>query len=221
MIVGLTGGIATGKSTFSRALVDLGLFVLDADVIAREVVEPGTEGLRQVVESFGAEVLLPDGTLDRAKLGSIIFADAQKRGTLNGILHPLVRASMWGQARAYVEGDARRIAVLDIPLLFEGNTHHAADLSVLIFAPFDLQLERLMKRNGFSEEEARRRIGAQLAMEAKREMADVIVYNTGDETSVSTLTTMLLAALRRLADAGTRPDGTFDRSVVKRIEIRQ
>ncbi len=221
MIVGLTGGIATGKSTFSRELANLGLFILDADIVAREVVEPGTEGLRQVVEAFGEGVLQPDGTLDRARLGEIIFSDAQKREVLNQIVHPLVRQSTWGQAREYVREDAKRIVILDIPLLFEGNTHREADLSVLIYAPLELQRERLMKRNGFSSEEAQRRIDAQLSMDEKKKLADIIVYNTGDESSVSRLASSLLEELRRLAEAGARPDGTFDRSVVTKVEIKE
>jgi dephospho-CoA kinase len=220
MIVGLTGGIATGKSTVARALAELGLRVLDADVIARDVVEPGTEGLRQIVAVFGDRVLLPDGTLDRGRLGDIIFSDAKKREQLNDIVHPLVRKTMWGEAQAYVQGDARRIVVLDIPLLFEGNTHVDADVSVLIYAPLALQLARLMKRNDLAEADARRRIDAQLTMETKLQMADVIVYNTGDAESVSGLVAALLEELQRLADVGARADGMFDRGVVTRTEIR-
>ncbi len=220
MIVGLTGGIATGKSTFSCVLLELGVYVLDADVIARAVVEPGTEGLRRIVEAFGEGVLQAEGTLDRGKLGSVIFADAQKREILNGIVHPLVRTAMWSQAREYVKGDARRIAVLDIPLLFEGNTQGGADLTVLIYAPLDLQLARLQKRNGFAEEEARRRIAAQLPMEEKLRLADVIVHNTGAEVEVPGLATKLLIHLREVAQVGAESDGTFDKRVVKRTEIR-
>lgn len=220
MIVGLTGGIATGKSTFSRALAELGLPVLDADVVAREVVASGTDGLRQVVTAFGEDILQADGTLDRAKLGGIIFADRSKRECLNAIVHPLVRMKTWGQAREYVKSNARKIIVLDIPLLFEGQMQQNADATVLVYAPPTLQLTRLMARNQLTAADARQRIEAQLAIEDKLQLADIVVHNVGDEATVPILAKRLFDVLQNLAAAGARNDGTFDRSVVQQMEIQ-
>ncbi len=219
MIVGLSGGIASGKSTFSSYLQEMGLYVIDADRVARDVVAPNSKGLAQIVDTFGTGFLLPDGELDRVKLGQVIFSDAVLRDKLNHIVHPLVREYMWGQARAYVEGRPERIVVLDIPLLFESGLQQLADVTVLIYATRDQQLLRLMARNAMAEVEALHRIDAQMPIEDKRELADWIVFNIGDPVQALQLAKNLYDRLVQLAQRGALPDGSFDRSVVKREKI--
>ncbi len=219
MIVGLSGGIASGKSTFSSYLQETGLYVIDADHVARDVVAPNTEGLAQIIDTFGADFLLPDGQLDRAKLGQVIFSDAALRDTLNHIVHPLVREYMWGQARAYVEGRPERIVVLDIPLLFESGLQQLADVTVLIYATRDQQLLRLMARNAMTKDEALRRIHAQMPIEDKRRLADWVVCNTGDTQNALREAKDLHDRLVQLVQLGVMPDGGFDRGVVRRETI--
>lgn len=219
MIVGLTGGIATGKSTFSAELQRLGIPVLDADETAREVTAPGSEGLAQIVEAFGREYVRETGELDRARMGELVFSDAGQRERLNAIVHPKVRARMWERAREYVNGDATRIVILDVPLLIEGDTHKLVDVTVLVYVPELMQLVRLMQRHGWDEPTARRRMGAQLSIEEKRGVADVVLDNSGPLDEVSVLAARLAEILRRWASQGAKWDGTFDRSVVARTLI--
>ncbi|PWI58131.1 dephospho-CoA kinase [Sulfoacidibacillus thermotolerans] len=220
MIVGLTGGIATGKSSISAALVELGAYLIDADVIAREVVAPGTEGLRQIVNTFGAMYVQRDGSLHRDRLGQLVFQDEEARNKLNEIVHPLVRAEMWRRARDYVGKDASRIAILDVPLLIEGGTHRQVDVTVLVYASAVEQLKRLMKRNGLDEVNASRRIAAQISIEEKRAYADILVNNQGEEREVPRLAHTLYQHLKYLAKKGAQVDGKFDRSVVQPFVIQ-
>ncbi|MCL6517647.1 dephospho-CoA kinase [Alicyclobacillus sp.] len=180
MIVGLTGGIATGKSTVTQMLRDLGAFVVDADVWARRVVEPGTPGLREIVEAFGPQVLRPDGTLDRARLGAIVFHDEAARQRLNAITHPKVRAGMKAETERYRAEHPGEPVVWDVPLLFEGETRFLVDVTVLVWCDEKTQLHRLMARNGLDEAEAMARIRAQMPLEEKRRMADYVIDNGGD-----------------------------------------
>lgn len=219
MIVGLTGGIATGKSSISSLLARDGFPVIDADVIAREVVRPGTDGLREIARAFGESFIRPDGTLDRARLGERVFADKSSREVLNAIVHPRVRAEMWRRALEEVQDDAARAVILDVPLLIEGGTHRKVDVTVLVYAPASVQRVRLMNRNGFTPEEADRRIRAQMDIEQKRAVADLVVHNTGEMGELGRLAGLLAAELRRLAAEGARPGGRFDRSAVGRMEI--
>ena len=219
MIVGLTGGIATGKSTFSAELRRLGFLVLDADETAREVTVPGSEALAQIVEAFGEEFVLETGELDRERMGELVFSDAEQRRRLNEIVHPKVRDRMWEQAREHVKGDATRIVVLDVPLLIEGGTHKLVDVTVLVYVPESLQQARLMQRHGWDEATARRRMDAQLSIEEKRAVADVVLDNSGTPDEVPELAARLVEILKRWAGQGARWDGTFDRSVVARTLI--
>jgi len=209
MIVGLTGGIATGKSTISQALVELGMFVIDADLIARDVVAVGTDGLQEIVAQFGSEFLTPDGELDRAKMGNVIFADASSRERLNQIIHPRVRAEMWRRARFHVGEDPSRVAILDVPLLIEGGTHKVMDANVLVYAPVDVQLARLMARNGLSEAQAHARIEAQWPIDQKRAFVDVMVDNSGVIEQVPRLAIRLKETLEAWAVSGPGRDGRF------------
>ncbi|WP_336856372.1 dephospho-CoA kinase [Sinomonas albida] len=174
--VGLTGGIASGKSEVSRRLVELGAVLVDADVIAREVVEPGTEGLEEVAEAFGREVLADDGALDRAALGAIVFADPRRRELLNSIIHPRVRARA---AEIAAGAPAGSVVVQDIPLLVETGQAGNFDVVVVVDAPDEVRIRRLEERNGLSEEHARARMAAQASREERLAAADHVVENAG------------------------------------------
>jgi dephospho-CoA kinase len=179
VIVGLTGGIATGKSTVTKMLRDLGAYVVDADVWARRVVEPGSRGLKEIVESFGENVLNPDGTLNRQALGAIVFHDAQARQRLNAITHPKVREGMKQETAEYVRMHPGEPVVWDVPLLFEGETYRLVDTTILVYVDEATQLARLMARDGLTEQDATARIRAQMPIEDKRKLADYIIDNRG------------------------------------------
>ncbi|EFL31415.1 dephospho-CoA kinase [Streptomyces viridochromogenes DSM 40736] len=172
--VGLTGGIGAGKSEVSRLLVERGAVLIDADRIAREVVAPGTPGLAAVVAAFGEQVLAADGSLDRPKLGSIVFADAAKLSTLNSIVHPLVGARSRELEAAAAE-DA--VVVHDVPLLTENGLASLYDVVIVVDASPETQLDRLVRLRGMSEEDARARMAAQATREQRREIADVVIDN--------------------------------------------
>ncbi|GAA2601082.1 MULTISPECIES: dephospho-CoA kinase [Streptomyces] len=172
--VGLTGGIGAGKSEVSRLLVEHGAVLIDADRIAREVVAPGTPGLAAVVEAFGEDVLAGDGSLDRPKLGSIVFADPRKLAVLNGIVHPLV-----GDRSRALEAAAAEDAVVvhDVPLLTENGLAPLYDVVVVVDTDPATQLERLVRLRGMTEQDARARMAAQATREQRREIADLVVDN--------------------------------------------
>lgn len=180
--VALTGGIATGKSVCLRRLAALGAPTIDADVLARDVVAPGSPQLRAIAERFGNDVLKEDGTLDRARLGQIVFGDREARTDLERIIHPAVYYAIaaWLDER---ERDAARggprAAVADIPLLYETGREREFDRVIVAACPAALQLERLMTRDGLSEAEARRRLAAQLPIDLKRSRADVVIDTSG------------------------------------------
>jgi dephospho-CoA kinase len=172
--VGLTGGIGAGKSEVSRLLVERGAVLIDADRIAREVVAPGTPGLAAVVEAFGEEVLAADGSLDRPRLGSIVFADAAKLATLNAIVHPLVGA----RSRELEEAAADdAVVVHDVPLLTENGLAPLYDVVIVVEASPGTQLDRLVRLRGMTEEDARARMAAQATREQRREIADIVIDN--------------------------------------------
>jgi dephospho-CoA kinase len=173
--VGLTGSIAVGKSFVLECFRELGCHVLDADLTAREVVEPGTEGLLRIVEQFGANVLNDHGSLDRRKLGAIVFNDAGKRDLLNSIVHPLVieKQNAWLAAREAEDPDS--IAVIDAALMIESGGYKRFDKLIVVWCEPDIQLARLMERDGSTDEEARRRIDAQMPQEEKKKYADLLI----------------------------------------------
>ncbi|HEX8140208.1 MAG TPA: dephospho-CoA kinase [Pyrinomonadaceae bacterium] len=173
--VGLTGSIAVGKSFVSTVLAELGCHVLDADRTAREVVGPGTPGLRAVVDAFGEEVLLADGSLDRPRLGAIVFADEKKRLLLNSILHPYIIAAQDEQLREWERESPRGVAVVDAALMIESGGYRRFDKLVVVHCRPEVQLERLMARNALSREEAERRIRAQMPQEEKMLYADFLI----------------------------------------------
>lgn len=177
-LYGLTGGIASGKSTVSRMLRELGAHVLDADVIAREVVEPGTPGLQAVAERFPG-VLGPDGRLDRAKLGARVFGDPKERAALNALLHPLIGQQFMLRTQALAEQGVERV-LYDAPLLIENRLHEGMDGVVLVWVPREVQKARLMARDGLDEAAAEARLAAQLPLDEKRQHATWVVDNSGE-----------------------------------------
>ncbi|MEU3478604.1 dephospho-CoA kinase [Streptomyces sp. NPDC033754] len=174
--VGLTGGIGAGKSEVSRLLVSYGAVLIDADRIAREVVEPGTPGLAAVVAAFGDDVLTGDGALDRPKLGSIVFADADRLATLNAIVHPLVGARSAELESRAGTGD---VVVHDVPLLTENGLAPLYDLVVVVDASPETQLDRLVRLRGMAETEARARMTAQATRAQRLAIADLVIDNDG------------------------------------------
>ena len=184
MIIGLTGSIASGKSTVARMLEGYRLPIVDADLVARQVVEPGTETLAKIAQAFGEEVIKEDGTMDREKVGLIIFHDPAKRKMLNDIIHPAIRVEMLRQRDEYLKQGAPHV-VMDIPLLFESKLQHFVDKILVVSVKEDIQLERLMKRNNLSEEEARARIASQLPMSVKEQGAHAVIYNNLDEEAAA------------------------------------
>ena len=200
--VGLTGSIAVGKSFVSGLLAEMGCRVVDADVLARRVVEPGAEGLRRVVEAFGESVLSPDGTLERARLGAIVFADETKRELLNSILHPLIIAEQDELLRGWELEDPRGVGVVDAALLIESGGYRRFDRLIVVHCRPEVQLERLMLRNSLTREEAERRIAAQMPQEEKLRHADFRIDTSEGFEDTRRRTAEVYAALRRLADEG-------------------
>jgi dephospho-CoA kinase len=182
MKIGLTGGIASGKSTLSGWFRRHGFPVIDADQIARQVVEPGEVGLKRVTEAFGREILKNDGTLDRARLGSLIFQDQEKRNELNGLLHPLIRQRMRDQMEA-CESHGCPAVILDVPLLFEGPFADWTDRTIVVYVTRETELIRLMQRDHLSEGAAMTRIQAQMPLEEKKKRADAVIDNNGSVAS--------------------------------------
>ncbi|MFJ9735260.1 dephospho-CoA kinase [Streptomyces sp. NPDC101171] len=172
--VGLTGGIGAGKSEVSRLLVEHGAVLIDADRIAREAVAPGTPGLAAVVDAFGADILTADGSLDRPRLGSIVFADPGKLAVLNAIVHPLVGARS-SELEAAAAEDA--VVVHDVPLLTENGLAPLYDLVIVVDASPATQLDRLVRLRGMTEDDARARMAAQATREQRRQIADVVIDN--------------------------------------------
>jgi dephospho-CoA kinase len=177
LLVGLTGGIGSGKSTVARLLEKLGAVVFDADLLAREAVEPGTPGHAAVIERFGADVLAPGGELDREALASIVFADPSARRDLEEIVHPEVRRLFAEGSEAYRDTD--RIVVFSAPLLVETGMHTAFEILVVVSATIATQIGRLMRQRGMSEASIRARIEAQAPLEDKAAVADFLVDNEG------------------------------------------
>ncbi|MDF5755956.1 dephospho-CoA kinase [Spongiactinospora sp. TRM90649] len=194
--VGLTGGIGSGKTEVARRLAERGAMVIDADQIAREVVEPGTEGLARVVAAFGEEMLTESGTLNRERLGSVVFADPERLATLNGIVHPLVGERV-AALQAAAPDDA--IVVYDVPLLAENGLSRMYDAVIVVDASDEVRLERLVRVRGMSEADAKARMAAQATREARLALADHVVPNEGSLADLEARVGEIWAALRRQA----------------------
>jgi dephospho-CoA kinase len=177
LLVGLTGGIGSGKSTVARMLEARGAAVFDADLLARQAIAPGTPGHDKVVERFGPNVLAPGGGIDREALAGIVFADPAARRDLEAIVHPEVRRMFAERSERYEDTDT--VVVFSAPLLVETGMHTAFEVLMVVSAPVDTQVERLMRDRGMSEPTIRARIAAQLPLDAKAEVADVLVDNEG------------------------------------------
>ncbi|MFF2840912.1 dephospho-CoA kinase [Paenarthrobacter sp. NPDC057981] len=214
--IGLTGGIASGKSLVSSRLQELGAVLIDADVLARQVVEPGTPGLEQLVEAFGTDILDPDGRLDRPRLGSIVFRDPAQREVLNGIVHPLVRRAAAAIMDSACTGD---IVVQDIPLLVETGQGRNFHLVVVVDAPEDVRVQRMVEFRGMDPEDARSRMAAQAGRAERNAAADVILDNAGSPdqllASVDALWEQRLAPFADNIKRGVRAPRTAGPVMVK------
>ncbi|MGG4042213.1 dephospho-CoA kinase [Bacillus smithii] len=177
-IIGLTGGIASGKSTVSSLLKEKGFTVIDADVAARIVVQPGEDAYKKIVETFGKDILLENGEINRPKLGDLVFRDEQKRLQLNSIVHPAVRKQMLLEKEQAIRNGKQTI-FFDIPLLFESGLTWMVDKTIVVYVDENIQLQRLMKRNGLDKEAAEIRISAQMPLEEKASKADAVINNNG------------------------------------------
>jgi dephospho-CoA kinase len=178
--VGLTGSIAVGKSTVCEMFRELGCHVLDADKTAREVVEPGTDAYQDIVDTFGSDVVLPDGSLDRSALGAVVFGDESKRQLLNSIVHPRVIARQNEWLRDLEVRDPHGIAIIDAALMIESGGYKRFNKLIVVWCNADIQLSRLMQRDGFSREEAERRIASQMPQEEKKKYADLLIDTSDD-----------------------------------------
>jgi dephospho-CoA kinase len=209
--VGLTGGIGSGKSEVSRRLAARGAVLIDADVAAREVVEPGTPGLGQIAAVFGPGVLLPDGRLNRERLGQLVFADDDLRAKLNAIVHPLVheRTQQLEQQAAATVGPGG-IVVHDVPLLAENRLQSGFDTVIVVDAPDDQRLQRLIETRGMTAEHARERMAAQASRDQRLAIADIVIDNSGTLADLDQRVADVWSVLRDLAGPSTRSAGMSD-----------
>jgi dephospho-CoA kinase len=177
--VGLTGGIACGKSTVAKMFVNHGAHLIDFDRLAHEVQEPGKQAWEEVVDYFGEEILLPDKKIDRVKLGNIVFTDKKKLNALNNIVHPLVYQSWHARLEKIGKKEKHAIVLSDVPLLFEVNMQHLFDLTMLVLIAPEEQIRRLMTRNGVNKEYAKKRLNSQMPISEKIALADIVIDNEG------------------------------------------
>lgn len=192
LVIGLTGSIASGKSTISKMFKEMDIPVIDADQISRDVVEPGEPAYESIVQQFGREVLHEDGYLDRKKLGKVIFSSEEKRKQLNEIVHPQVREEMVRRREQYKQEEYAAV-VLDIPLLFESKLTDYVEKTLVIYVDERTQLQRLMERDRSNRNDAKERIAAQIPVKKKAEMADAVIDNNGTiEESFQQLRDILL-----------------------------
>lgn len=177
-IVGLTGGISSGKSTVSSYLKQLEIPVIDADEVARKVVEPNSQGAIEIRKVFGSDVFEEDGSLNRQKLGTLIFSNPENRQKLDDLLQPLIKIMILDEIEEYRQNGENMI-ILDLPLLFEKQYEELCEEIIVVYIPKELQLERLMRRNQYTKQEALSRIDSQLSIEEKRKRATVLLDNQG------------------------------------------
>jgi dephospho-CoA kinase len=200
--VGLTGGIASGKSTVARVFRELGAHVIDADRIARDVVPPGSPALARIARAFGAQMLKPDGSLDRAALGEVVFADTGKRRVLEGILHPLILEEIDRRVEALEKSDPQGVVVVEAALILELGRQGEFDAIVVVWAEEEQQRRRLMARDALSAEEASRRLDAQMPLAEKRRRAQFVVDNSADQAACRAGAVRVFAQLAERARGG-------------------
>lgn len=203
-LVGLTGGIGSGKSTVAAHLAEHGVPVVDADAVAREVVEPGEPALADLTSHFGEQILADDGTLDRAALAAAAFVDDEQRSALDAIMHPRI-AERVTQRLAALDAQGRALAVLDHPLLLETEGRERVDTVVVVIASEDVRVRRVVEQRGLPEDDVRARIRAQTHDEERRAAADHVIVNDGDRAALRTRTDALLIRLRE--EAGLPAEG--------------
>lgn len=179
LLFGLTGGIASGKSTVSQLLVKHGALLVDADQVARDVVEQGQPALQEIVSYFGQAVLNEDGSLNRSALGTIVFSDKDKLATLESITHPAIRERMFSTIEQYKDEDPTAVIIADIPLLYETKQTELYEAIIVVYVPREMQIKRLMERNNITEEVASSRVDIQMDIELKRAQADYVIDNSG------------------------------------------
>jgi len=202
LIVGLTGGIASGKSLVTRVLRDLGAHIIDADKIVHNLLAPGQDACREVVGHFGNEIQLPDGSIDRRKLGDIIFNNPEERSWLNQCIHPRVFKAYQTQVHYLRERQPEAIVVMDAALLIETGYHKHMDRLIVVYADRKDQMKRLMERDRFTLEQALARISSQMPLDEKRKYADFVIENTGTREVTEQQTREVFAKLK--AEAGRR-----------------
>ena len=198
-IVGLTGGVATGKSSVSRMLKEEGAYIIDADQIAKELVEPHSPAWNEIQSIFGQEILSRDGLIDRKKLAAIVFSSPEKRKLLGRILHPRIKKEMARRVKAIGQKDPQAIVVIDAPLLVETGYHKEMEKVILVLSTEMQQIERLRNRNGMDPEDARKIICSQMPLEEKREVADFVIENQGSLKGARRRVKEIFQELRRLA----------------------
>lgn len=198
-VFGLTGGIACGKSTVSRIFAEAGVPIVDADLVAREVIAPGSVGLKALTREFG-NILLPDGSLDRGKLGALVFTQPERRDQLNKIMLPLILYRSGELMREHLSGGTDLVCY-DAPTLIEVGMHDRFRPLVVVTVPDDVQLQRLIERDGFTEAEAKARISSQLPMSSKVELADYVIENTGTIEELKTRVLQVLSEIRKSLEA--------------------
>ncbi|MCH4007976.1 dephospho-CoA kinase [Companilactobacillus sp.] len=194
-IYGLTGGIAAGKTTVLKIFKELGCRIFDADKVARQVVEPGTPGLKQVVKQFSKHILLPNGSLDRKKLGRIVFSDKRQLKILNNIMGPLLRSTIVQIIDDAKKDSSSTINIFEIQLLFEGSYQEYFDATIAVYVEPEIQLERLMKRNDLNKQAALDKINSQMPMTEKKQLADYVLDNSHDIASLKNEISQLLKQL--------------------------
>jgi dephospho-CoA kinase len=199
-ILGLTGGIGSGKSMVAQMFAQLGAVVIDADQLAREVVEPGQPALQEIAATFGPDVLLPDGRLNRPKLAGVIFSDPAERAKLDAITHPRIRALLDEQVTARRSGPG--VLIVDIPLLYENERTDSVERVIVVWVDPQTQLRRIRERDGLSAQAANQRIAAQMPLDAKRARADHVIDNSGSREDTQR---QVEAIYHRYAPAGTSP----------------
>ncbi len=201
IIAGLTGGIASGKSTVSNYFKALGAVLIDADQIARKVAQKGMPAWQEIIVHFGREILQPNGEIDRRELGRRIFSNPREKETLNRIVHPRVFEEMENEVRRLRRLRPGAVVIQDVPLLFESGMHGRVDEVILVYVPEAIQVQRLMKRDAISEADARARISSQMDIEEKRRMAGFLIDNRGPREKTEKQTRTVYGVLKQKADS--------------------